>query len=181
MIKATINGKDYQVPTSWDDVPYRIGAEVVRLTEPDEALCMLIGLDTETLNALKESSVSQLFHCIKFIEDITIMDSDVPLEKYAKFDYGSAPYGDTQKVKQILSNNLDKSFSQLAPEIIKRLTGDEIGDLPFSEIIGTVGFFLNQWIAWSVHSKSSETQKGQVTRKWPESKDSNDSETLVLG
>ena len=144
MIKAEIKGIMYDIPTTWYDVPYKTAIEVVKEKEPDNALCLLIGIDLETLNSLQSKSVATLYNCVSFIEDISIMENNDVLEKYQSFDYGTMPYGDTEKVRQYISKNNDKSFLDLAPEVIKLLTGDDISEEPFAKIIGSVDFFLNQ-------------------------------------
>lgn len=162
MIKADIKGKIYDIPTSWHDLPYSKAIEVIKIKEPDLALCRLIDLDLEVLNSLKNKSVAMLYNAVKFIGDKSVMDSNEPLEKYKDFDYGSKSYGDTEKVRSLISQNSDKSFLDLAPEIIKHLTGDDISEEPFAEIIGTVGFFLNQWIA-STSSTMNLTKAEEMT------------------
>ena len=146
MIQAEIKGIVYNVPTTWYDVPYKTAIEVIRQKEPDNALCLLIGIDLETLNSLQSKSVATLYNCVGFIEDISIMENNDVLEKYQSFDYGSMPYGDTEKVRQYISKNNDKSFLDLATEVIKLLTGDDISEEPFAKIIGSVDFFLKQWM-----------------------------------
>ena len=180
MIQAEIKGIIYNVPTTWHDVPYKTAIEVVRQKEPDNALCLLIGIDLETLNSLQSKSVATLYNCVSFIEDISIMENNDVLEKYQSFDYGSMPYGDTEKVRQYISKNNDKSFLDLAPEVIKLLTGDDISEEPFAKIIGSVDFFLKQWMV-STASTMSLTKVAEMKKaSWQELKDSISSEASVL-
>jgi hypothetical protein len=164
MIKSEIKGKEYLIPTNWNDVPYIKAIEVIKIKEPDLALCKLIGLDIEVLNSLKNKSVAILYNCVSFISDISIMESNEPKEKYKYFDYGSKSYGDTEKVRSLISQNSDKNFLELAPEIIKHLTGDDISNEPFDEVIGTVGFFLNQWIV-SISSTMNSSKIAEMKNK----------------
>lgn len=180
MIQAEIKGIVYNVPTTWYDVPYKTAIEVVKEKQPDNALCLLIGIDLETLNSLQSKSVATLYNCVSFIEDISIMENNDVLEKYQSFDYGSMPYGDTEKVRQYISKNNDKSFLDLAPEVIKLLTGDDISEEPFAKIIGSVDFFLKQWMV-STASTMNLTKVAEMKKaSWQELKDSTSSEALVL-
>lgn len=180
MIKADIKGKEYEIPTSWSDVPYKTAIEVIKQKEPDNALCLLIGIDLETLNSLQSNSVATLYNCVSFIEDVSIMENTDVLEKYKSVDYGSLPYGDTEKVRQYISKNNDKSFLDLATEVIKMLTGDDISEEPFAEIIGTVDFFLKQWMV-STASTMSLTKVAEMKKaSGQELKGLTDSEALVL-
>jgi len=86
MIQAEIKGIIYNVPTTWYDVPYKTAIEVVNEKQPDNALCLLIGIDLETLNSLQSKSVATLYNCVSFIEDISIMENNDVLEKYQSFD-----------------------------------------------------------------------------------------------
>lgn len=180
MIQAEIKGKVYNVPTTWYDVPYKTAIEVVKEKEPDNALCLLIGIDLETLNSLQSKSVATLYNCVFFIEDISIMEKNDVLEKYQSFDYGSMPYGDTEKVRQYISKNNDKSFLDLAPEVIKLLTGDDISDEPFAKIIGSVDFFLKQWMVSTASTMSLTKVAEMKNQSWQELKDSTNSEASVL-
>ncbi len=184
MIKVIIKGKEYDVPVSWDEVPFTKGVEVIQLIKQDnrnEILCLLIGIDNETLMSLKESSVTQLFILTEFFNDISILDNDEPIEKYKDFDYGSAAYGDTEAVKIVVRNNTDKDWIQIAAEVIKKLTGDDISNEPFSEIIGSVGFFLNQWISYTKTSQNLTNQKLTKEQNLQELEGSKGSEVLELG
>ena len=180
MIQAEIKGIVYNVPTTWYDVPYKTAIEVIRQKEPDNALCLLIGIDLETLNSLQSKSVATLYNCVGFIEDISIMENNDVLEKYKSVDYGSLPYGDTEKVRQYISKNNDKSFLDLAPEVIKLLTGDDISEEPFAKIIGSVDFFLKQWMV-STASTMSLTKVAEMKKaSGQELKGLTDSEASVL-
>ena len=112
--------------------------------------------------------------------DLPYYENTDVLEKYKSIDYGSLPYGDTEKVRQYISNNKESNFLDLATEVIKMLTGDDISEQPFAEIIGTVDFFLKQWIVSTASTmnltKVAEMKKasGQVLN------DSTDSEASVL-
>jgi len=180
MIKADIKGKEYEIPTSWADVPYIKAIEVIKIKEPDLALCKLIGIEIRELNSLQNNSVAILYNCVQFISDVSIMESNEPKEKYKDFDYGSKSYGDTEKVRNIISQNSDKNFLDLAPEIIKHLTGDDISNEPFSEVIGTVGFFLNQWIISISNIQNLMKAVGMKNNLLQELKESTDSEASVL-
>lgn len=180
MIKAEIKGTEYNIPTSWADVPYKQAIEVIKTKEPDLALCKLIGIDIELLNSLQNKSVATLYNCVSFISDISIMENNEPKEKYKDFDYGSKSYGDTEKVRNIISQNKDKSFLDLAPEIINHLTGDDISEEPFSEIIGTVGFFLNQWIASTSNIQNLMKAAGTKNKSEQESTGSTGLEASAL-
>ena len=180
MIQAEIKGIMYDVPTSWYDVPYKTAIKVIKEKEPDNALCLLIGIDLDTLNSLQNKSVATLYNCVSFVEDISIMENTDVLEKYKSVDYGSLPYGDTEKVRQYISNNKESSFLDLAPEVIKILTGDDINELPFAEIIGTVDFFLKQWMV-STASTMSLTKVAEMKKaSGQELKGLTDSEASVL-
>lgn len=180
MIKANIKGTEYEIPTTWYDVPYSKAIEVIKTKEPDEALCKLIGIELEILNSLQNNSVATLYNCVKFISDVSIMENNEPLEKYKDFDYGSKSYGDTEKVRTIISQNSDKSFLDLAPEIIKYLTGDDISNEPFAEVIGTVGFFLKQWMVSISSTMNSMKAEGMTNNLGLESKGLTDLEASVL-
>lgn len=180
MIKAEIKGIVYNVPTTWYDVPYKTAIKVIKEKEPDNALCLLIGIDLETLNSLQNKSVATLYNCVNFIEDVSIMENTDVLEKYKSIDYGSLPYGDTEKVRQYISNNKESNFLDLATEVIKMLTGDDISELPFAEIIGTVDFFLKQWIV-STASMMNLTKVAEMKKaSGQELKGLTDSEVSVL-
>lgn len=180
MIKAEIKGIVYNVPTTWYDVPYKTAIKVIKEKEPDNALCLLIGIDLETLNSLQNKSVATLYNCVNFIEDVSIMENTDVLEKYKSIDYGSLPYGDTEKVRQYISNNKESNFLDLAPEVIKMLTGDDISEEPFAEIIGTVDFFLKQWIV-STASTMNLTKVAEMKKaSGQELKGLTDSEASVL-
>jgi hypothetical protein len=184
MIKVLIKGKEYEVPVSWSEVSYVKGVEVVELIKQDkrdEILCLLIGIDIETLHSLKAHSAAQLFTLTEFILDLSLMDSDVPQDKYKDIDYGSLPYGDTEAIRIIINNGKDKDFMQLAPDVLKKITGDDISNEPFSEVIGSVGFFLNQWIAFTKDTQSLTNQKLTNGQNLQELGGSNDSEVLELG
>jgi len=180
MIQAEIKGIIYNVPTTWYDVPYKTAIEVVNEKQPDNALCLLIGIDLETLNSLQSKSVATLYNCVSFIEDISIMENNDVLEKYQSFDYGSMPYGDTEKVRQYISKNNDKSFLDLAPEVIKLLTGDDISEEPFAKIIGSVDFFLKQWMVSTASTMSLTKVQGMKKASGQELKGLTDSEASVL-
>jgi hypothetical protein len=185
MIEAEIKGTRYKIPTSWFDVPYTKGVEVFKLKEPDDILCALIGLDKEVLIGLKGKSVATLFNCIKFVDDVTCVNSELPQEKYKDIDYGSLPYGTTEAVKIIiknsLGNNLGNNFMDIAPDVIKKLTDDDISNEPFAEVIGSVGFFLNQWMAFTKDSMSLTKTEQLKSNNSQELTGSNGSELLVLG
>lgn len=184
MIKVIIKGKEYDVPTSWHDVPYTKGVEVIELIKAekqDEILCLLIGIDIETLHSLKAGSAAKLFAITEFYLDLTLLDSELPQEKYKHIDYGSLPYGDTEAVRIIINNGKDKDFMQLAPAIIKKITGDDISNEPFSEVIGSVGFFLNQWMIFTKDSMNLTKQKLTNGQNSQELEGSKGSEVLELG
>ena len=181
MIKVKIKEIEYNVPTSWVDVSYSKAIEVIKIEDIDDVLCYLTGIPKDILYTLKESSVAKLFILIRFVEDVEIWNSNEPGDKYKDFDYGSAEYGKTEAVKIIINNNKDKNFLDLAPQIIQKLTGDDISNEPMSEVIGTVGFFLNQWIHYTASSQSLVKVKQQEISKGQELIDLNDSEVLELG
>lgn len=180
MIKAEIKGKIYDVPTSWYDIPYKTAVKIIKEKEPDNALCLLIGIDLETLNSLQNKSVATLYNCVGFIEDVSIMENNDVLEKYKSIDYGSLPYGDTEKIRQYISNNKESSFLDLAPEVIKMITGDDISNEPFAKIIGSVDFFLKQWIASTASTMSLTKVQGMKKASGQELKGLTDSEVSVL-
>jgi hypothetical protein len=180
MIKAEIKGIVYNVPTTWYDVPYKTAIEVVKEKEPDNALCLLIGIDLETLNSLQSKSVATLYNCVSFVEDISIMENNDVLEKYKSVDYGSLPYGDTEKVRQYISKNNDKSFLDLATEVIKMITGDDISEEPFAKIIGSVDFFLKQWMVSTASTMSLMKVAEMKKASGQELKGLTDSEASVL-
>jgi hypothetical protein len=180
MIKADIKGTEYEIPTSWADVPYIKAIEVIKIKEPDLALCKLIGIDIELLNNLQNKSVAILYNCVQFISDVSIMEKNEPKEKYKDFDYGSKSYGDTEKVRNIISQNSEKSFLDLAPEIIKHLTGDDISNEPFSEVIGSVDFFLKQWMLSTASTMSLTKVAEMKNQSLQELKGSTNSEASVL-
>ena len=180
MIKAEIKGTVYDIPTTWYDVPYKTAIKVIKEKDPDNALCLLIGIDLETLNSLQNKSVATLYNCVKFIEDVSVMESADILEKYKSVDYGSLPYGDTEKVRQYISNNKESSFLDLAPEVIKMLTGDDISEEPFAKIIGTVDFFLRQWMVSTVNTMNSTKVAGTKNQLEQGLNDSTDSGVSVL-
>ena len=184
MIKVIIKGKEYDVPVSWDEVSYVKGVEVVELIKAekqDEVLCLLIGIDIETLHSLKAHSAAQLFAITEFYLDLSLLDNDVPQDKYKDIDYGSLPYGDTEAIRIIINNGKDKDFMQLAPEVLKKITGDDISEQPFSEVIGSVGFFLNQWIAFTKDTTNLTKVKSTNGQNSQELEGLNDSEVLELG
>jgi len=180
MIKADIKGTEYDIPTSWADVPYIKAIEVIKIKEPDLALCKLIGIDIELLNSLQNKSVAILYNCVQFISDVSIMEKNEPKEKYKDFDYGSKSYGDTEKVRNIISQNSEKSFLDLAPEIIKHLTGDDISNEPFSEVIGSVDFFLKQWMLSTASTMSLMKVAEMKNQSLQELKGLTNSEASVL-
>ncbi len=184
MIKVIIKGKEYDVPVSWDEVPFTKGVEVIELIKAekqDEILCLLIGIDLEILHSLKAHSVAQLFSLTEFYLDLSLLDSDVPQDKYKNIDYGSLPYGDTEAIRIIINNGKDKDFMQLAPEVLKKITGDDISNEPFSEVIGSVGFFLNQWIAFTKDTQNLTKTKLTNGQNLQELEGSKGSEVLELG
>jgi len=184
MIKTIIKGNEYDIPTSWQDLTYTKGVEVVeliKLGEQDDVLCHVIGIDKEILHSLSANDVAKLFIVTEFFTDLTLIDSELPQEKYKSIDYGTLPYGDTEAIRIIMSNNSDKNFLQLAPQVIKKITGDDISNEPFSEVIGSVGFFLNQWIAFTSNSMNSTKQKQIKGQNSQELTGSEGSGVLVLG
>lgn len=180
MIKAEIKGKEYEIPTSWYDVPYKKAVELIRLDDADLMLCHLIGLELEELHALSGTSVATLFNCVKFLNDVEIMNDETPEERFAGFDYGSQPYGTTEGVKQIMNNNKDKTFLDLAPQVIKKLTDVDISDEPFAKVVGSVGFFLKQWIHFTADSMNLTGMITQTNNNAPVSDDLKGSEVLRL-
>jgi hypothetical protein len=184
MIKVLIKGKEYDVPVSWSEVSYVKGVEVVELIKQDkrdEILCVLIGIDIETLHSLKAQSAAQLFGLTEFVLDLSLMDNDVPQDKYKDIDYGSLPYGDTEAIRIIINNGKDKDFMQLAPDVLKKITGDDISNEPFSEVIGSVGFFLNQWMAFTKLTQNLTKQKQTNGQNLQELEGLKDLEVLELG
>lgn len=180
MIKAEIKGIIYDVPTTWYDVTYTKAIKIIKMEEIDDVACELIGIDKETLNSLQNSSVNILFNCIDFIKDVSIFKSEEPDEKYKNFDYGSLSYGDTEKVRKIINSNEDKTFLELAPEIVKVLTGEDISEQPFAKTIGNVGFFLTQWIASTSSIMNSPKAIEMKSKLEQELKGLTDSEASVL-
>lgn len=180
MIKAVIKDKEYLVPTTWADVKYKDAVKAIKILDADELLCFLIGMPIEELNSLEAKSVAILFNCIKFVEDISLFESNEPQEKYKDFDYGSQPYGNTEFVKKIMSTNPELNFMELAHQIIEKLTGDKIEDEPVTEVIGSVGFFLNQWIAFTSNLMNSAKAELMQGKNKQELEGSNDLEVLVL-
>lgn len=184
MIKVIIKGKEYDVPVSWGEVSYVKGVEIVELIKQDkrdEILCLLIGIDIETLHSLKAESAAKLFLLTEFVLDLSLLDNDVPQDKYKDIDYGSLPYGDTEAIRIIINNGKDKDFMQLAPEVLKKITGDDISEQPFSEVIASVGFFLNQWIAFTKDTQNLTNQKLTNGQNLQELGGLNDSGVLELG
>jgi len=184
MIDVTISGKDFQVPVSWDEVSYVKGVQVIELLKEekqDEILCLLIGVDIETLHSLPTKEVVKLFALTEFYLDLSLLDNDVPQDKYKDINYGSLPYGDTEAIRIIINNGKDKNFMQLAPDVLKKITGDDISEQPFSEVIGSVGFFLNQWIAFTKDLQNLTNQKQTSEANSQELEGSKDSGVLELG
>jgi hypothetical protein len=184
MIKVIIKGKEYDVPVSWNEVPYVKGVEVIELMKQekqDDILCLLIGIDIETLHSLKAHSVAQLFSLTEFYLDLALLDNNEPKDKYKDINYGSLPYGETEAIKIIISNGKDKDFMQLAPDVLKKITGDDISNEPFSEVIGSVGFFLNQWIAFTKDLQNLTKAKQTSEANLQGLNDLNDSGVLELG
>lgn len=184
MIKVIIKGKEYDVPVAWSEVSYVKGVEVIELAKQDkrdEILCLLIGIDIETLNSLKADSAAKLFALTEFVLDLSIMDNDIPQDKYKDIDYGSLPYGDTEAIRIIINNGKDKDFMQLAPDVLKKITGDDISEQPFNEVIGSVGFFLNQWMDFTKNTQNLTKAKLTNVQNSQELEGSNDLEVLELG
>ena len=180
MIKAEIKGKIYDVPTTWHDVTYIKAIKIIKMEDIEDVACELIGIDKETFYSLQNESVNILFNCIDFIKDVSIIKSENPEDRFKDFDYGSLTYGDTEKVRKIINSNADKTFLELAPEIVKILTGEDISEKPFSKMIGNVGFFLNQWIISTSSMMNSPKAKEMKSKLEQELKGLTDSEASVL-
>jgi len=181
MIKANIKGKEYDIPTSWWDVPYNKALEVIKLDNSVDILCVLIGITPEEVDSLQSNSVNQLLNCLSFVNDIEeVTNNKEPEERFKKFDYGTAPFGDTEAVRNIMKSNSEKSFLFVADKVILKLTGIDISNDPFAQVIGSVDFFLTQWVSFMISTQNSVKESQVKTNKLLESDGSNNSGVLEL-
>lgn len=182
MRKALTNNVEYFIPQSWEDLTYDQAIKYylarVNTIPANESLFLLTGIPPEVIDSLSENSVSKLFDELVFTNDESIYDRQDPKPEYKDLDYGSLPYGKTEKIRQMSSEST--AAIDVMPDVIKLIYGIDMRYESFTEWIGTANFFLNKWLSFTIHSSIYQMEIIQANKNKLELEGSKDSETLVL-
>lgn len=158
MQQVKINEVPYNIPISWGEATYKQGVGVLKyLDNKGQQLSELSGIPIEIIDKLQDNQVSTMFALISFTENLHVFEMVNVLDKYKDFDFGSTDFGTAEKCRKIM--NSDGIGQELVIDIIKLLTGDDISDMPFLEVIGTANFFLTNTLISMIVSPSLEKVK----------------------
>lgn len=154
MQTVNINNIAYNIPISWDEVTYKQGCDIIKnVNDKGLQLASITGIPMNIINALADEQVSKLFALISFTENLEVFDNDNVKDEYSTFDFGSIPYGEAEKCRQIMTKELTGYEAIIG--IMDLLIKKNITDEPFLEWIGTANFFLNKSIISMIVMPSS--------------------------
>ena len=163
MQQVKINNEVYEIPISWSELNYWQACQVINLVgDKGKQLSMLAKIPMQLIDIMPNDKAHLLFDIISFTENLEVFESEVILDEFKDFDFGSIEYGKAEKVKQLMSR--DASGYEVSADSIKYLTGKDINEMPFSEVIGTANFFLSKLIASIIVSPSLVTLKQAMNK-----------------
>jgi hypothetical protein len=158
---VSVTGQRYElrVPTSWADV--RLADYIHLLANPQRPrICVLSGLNEDTLYQLAADDAVYLLHCLSFLEDETPLTRALPPPDLA--DIGQASYGQLLLVQQFLEDNPHQPALFYAPyvyavyeserrygpdnspEKLQQLYQDTL-DAPLPQVFANLVFITGAW------------------------------------
>ena len=143
MIEAKLNGELINIPTSWDDVPFKNYIKYLSATNNIEILNSITGIDKETLLQLAPDAFGTLFMLISFVNEPP--NAHQPTDM--KFDIGKESYGKIEVAKAKI-NAAEKPYTIIL-DIIKLYTGVDYSERPTNEANAIGAFFLLNTINFS--------------------------------
>lgn len=159
MITLTINEKQYNIRTSWNEVTLNDYCEIVKVNDKPfaERIAVYSQIPIEIINQMKIAQLNVLSELVEYMEGFDAVNS-FAIGYESDITIGEQPYWKVEKAKQLIQNNLFPIT--VAAEIVELYTGDKdgengqkIGDKPVTEIIGMASFFLQNWESFSSDSK----------------------------
>jgi len=147
MVITKINGVEYEIPSSWNDITHKKYCEILSFKEEDfiAKMALFTSVPKEILNKMKLDQFFALMDIVMFLDD---------LESVVAFGYGytsdvkisDEPYWKIEKCKQLLKSETPFTVSA---EIVNLYTSDKDGnggevidELPITKTIGKAAFFL---------------------------------------
>jgi hypothetical protein len=143
MIEAKINGEIVNIPTSWEDVPFKNYIKMLSASTNIEILNSITGIDKELLLQLAPDAFGTLFMLISFTNE----PPNAQPPKDLKFDIGKESYGKIEVAKAKI-NAAEKPYLIIL-DIIKLYTGVDYSDRSTNEANGVGAFFLLNSINFS--------------------------------
>jgi hypothetical protein len=143
MIEVKLNGESINIPTSWEDVPFKNYIKMLSATNNIEILNSITGIDKETLLQLAPDAFGTLFMLISFTNEAPPATLTTPIP----FDIGKESYGKIEVAKAKI-NAAEKPFMVLI-DLLKLYTGVDYSDRPTTEANPIGAFFLLNSINFS--------------------------------
>lgn len=143
MIEAKLNGQTIQIPTSWEDVPFKNYIKFLSATNNIEILNSITGIEKEVLLQLAPDAFGSMFMLISFVNEPPNAVAPADL----KFDVAKDSYGKIEVAKAKI-NAASKPY-EVVLDIIKLYTGVDYSDRPTPEANGVGAFFLLSSISFS--------------------------------
>ena len=163
MQQVTINNEVYEIPISWSELNYWQACQVINLVgDKGKQLSMLAKIPMQLIDIMPNDKAHLLFDIISFTENLEVFESDNVTEEDKAFDFGNLEYGKAEKIKQLMSR--DASGYEVVADCIKFLSGKDINEMPFLEVIGTANFFLSKLIVSTIVSPSLVTLKQAMNK-----------------
>ncbi len=147
MIPAKISGKEYTIPTSWNDVPFNKWVKFVPCDNVLSQIEALTDIPKDDLLALNSEGLGAILGVLEFMNEAP--DSFLAEDK--KIDIGRDTYGKVETAKAIL---MQHEFTyQALPKIVQIYTGEDYSDRPTSEAYPLGAFFLLNYLHFLISTK----------------------------
>lgn len=145
MHEIKINQTSYDVKTSWGELDYQTGVNIIKdYQDKTKVLSHVSGIPIDVINKISDIDVSKLFGLISFTEDLSVFENITPKEEYKDFKFKAIEYGEAEYCRKIMNSGV--SGYEAVVKIIERLKKVDISKQPLTEVIGTANFFLTNSI-----------------------------------
>lgn len=148
MITIKINGTDYNLRTSWNEVTMNGYVEICKASDKPfaERISIYSQIPIEIINQMKIAQLNVVGELVEFMEGFDSVNA-FAIGYESPIEIGEQNYFKVERAKQLLQNNPIPISA--AVEIVELYTGNDdgeqgikIGEQPVTEVIGMATFFL---------------------------------------
>jgi len=148
MIEITLEDKVHQIRTSWNDVTYSGYVEMLKNLDKTwmKRLSVYTGIDEDVLNKMTINQICLFIETVGFMESLETVDA-FTIGYESDIQISELEYWKLEKAKQLLQAS---NGYIVGAEIVDLYTSDKdgnggtnINDMPVTQAIGMVSFFLS--------------------------------------